>query len=165
MTNDKYIELPLKFENLANEAILNLLWTSNLVKRNGKKFFQNYLSSDAQFNVLAILYDSKENLSQKDLSNKLMVDKSNITGLLDRLEKSNFIARIPVAVDRRKYHIVLTEEGKNIVEKIDPVYKSTIDNLTKDFTKKELRQFIELNKKIRIGLSKLDFEFNSDKKI
>ena len=49
--------------------------------------------------------------------------RSNVTGLVDRLEKRGLLARHDVAADRRAYRVVLTESGEQVLREILPLYE------------------------------------------
>jgi len=65
-------------------------------------------------------------LSSADLSRKLFVTPSNITGIIDRLEKKKIVERIRKKEDRRVYLISLTEKGKKIGEFLPDPYEQKI---------------------------------------
>lgn len=155
LNNREAVDLPVEFKFKNHEAVMSVLWTASVLKKNSKHIFSNHLASDAQFNILSLLRDSEDELSQNDLSRLLLVDKSNITGLIDRLERMKFIKRMKVDGDRRKYHIALTEEGKKVVDELDQMYMDKIHTVTKDFNEKEFQQLIDLTRKLRIGLTKI----------
>jgi DNA-binding MarR family transcriptional regulator len=49
-------------------------------------------------------------LSQQELSEQLIVTKSNVVGLIDRLESSGYVKRMSHPSDRRFNQIVLTQK-------------------------------------------------------
>jgi DNA-binding MarR family transcriptional regulator len=51
-------------------------------------------------------------LPMSELANRLGCDSSNVTGLVDRLEAGKLVARQPSFDDRRVKHVVLTEAGQ-----------------------------------------------------
>jgi DNA-binding MarR family transcriptional regulator len=53
-----------------------------------------------------------------ELATMLACDNSNVTGLVDRLEARGFVARRPYAQDRRVKHIVLTDQGAEVRDRI-----------------------------------------------
>ncbi len=64
------------------------------------------------------------------LSRKLYVTPSNITGVIDRLEKKKLVQRVRSKEDRRVYLISLTDKGKEIAESLpDPLEKKIWKNL------------------------------------
>ncbi|MFO7752949.1 MAG: MarR family transcriptional regulator [Desulfobacteraceae bacterium] len=71
-------------------------------------------------------------LSSAELSRKLYVTPSNITGVIDRLEKKGLVERIRAKEDRRVNLISLTEKGKEIGRSLpDPFEKKIRHNFTK----------------------------------
>lgn len=53
-----------------------------------------------------------------EYSKKVSISKGSFTSVADSLEKNRLIERVPVSYDRRKYALILTQEGKNIAEQI-----------------------------------------------
>ena len=53
-----------------------------------------------------------------EASRKLHISKPAVTNLVDRLEKSNYLARIPHPNDRRVYLLKLLPKGIRIVRKV-----------------------------------------------
>lgn len=69
-------------------------------------------------------------LSSADLSRKLFVTPSNITGVIDRLEKKGLVARMRKEGDRRVSLITLTETGAELSKSLpDPIEKRFISQL------------------------------------
>jgi MarR family transcriptional regulator, lower aerobic nicotinate degradation pathway regulator len=62
-----------------------------------------------QLRVLAILRDREPTMAQ--LAEHLGLDRSTISGLVDRAEKRGLVRRVAHAQDRRSSHVVLTEAG------------------------------------------------------
>jgi len=82
-------------------ALLELLRTADTVWNASRVFFERWDLSPSQFNVLNLLHANPAGLSQTDLSRQLIMHRSNLTGLVDRLEKRGLVARREVAADRR----------------------------------------------------------------
>lgn len=69
-------------------------------------------------------------LSSADLSRKLFVTPSNITGVIDRLEKKGLVERMRKEGDRRVSLITLTETGAELSKSLpDPIEKRFISQL------------------------------------
>jgi DNA-binding MarR family transcriptional regulator len=145
-------DLPSKFQLKSLEALMGLWWTSLMLKKTSSRLFQDYLASDAQFNIMKLLKDASEPLTQNDLSKMLLVDKSNVTGLIDRLEKQNYIRRNKVEGDRRSYHITLTEEGQALINKLDRMYLKKVAQIMSEFEPDDYETLIRLTRKIRNGV-------------
>jgi DNA-binding MarR family transcriptional regulator len=69
-------------------------------------------------------------MSSADLSRLMYVTPSNMTGIIDRLEKKDLIERVRKEGDRRVALITLTASGKTMSERIpDPIEQKIISEL------------------------------------
>jgi DNA-binding MarR family transcriptional regulator len=69
-------------------------------------------------------------MSSADLSRLMYVTPSNMTGIIDRLEKKSLIERMRKEGDRRVTLIMLTGTGKELGEGLpDPIEKKFINQL------------------------------------
>lgn len=102
--------------------LLQLLRTADTIWNASRLFFDRWDISPSQFNVLNLLHLCPEGLSQTELSRELIMNRSNVTGLIDRLEKRDLVKRKEVASDRRAYRVVLTTAGLKLIREILPHY-------------------------------------------
>src|SRR5258708_2122717 len=103
-------------------ALLQVLRTSEALWNASRVFFERWQISPSQFNLLNIVRSHPEGLTQIELSRELMVHRSNVTGLIDRLEKRGLVCRKENPADRRAWRVVLTPEGAQLLEAILPYY-------------------------------------------
>jgi MarR family 2-MHQ and catechol resistance regulon transcriptional repressor len=103
-------------------TLMELLRTADTVWNASRVFFERWDLSPSQFNVLNLLHLNPGGLSQTDLSRQLIMHRSNLTGLVDRLEKRGLVARREVAADRRAYSVVLTASGAMLLRDVLPRY-------------------------------------------
>jgi DNA-binding MarR family transcriptional regulator len=66
-----------------------------------------------------LLRQVDEPLPMGEAAGQLHCDPSNVTGLVDRLEKRGLIERVPSPSDRRVRHLVLTDEGRHVKQRLD----------------------------------------------
>lgn len=104
------------------QALLRLLRAADTIWSASQSFFERWDLGPSQFNVLNLLRLYPEGLSQTDLSRCLVMHRSNLTGLVDRLEKRSLVRRQDAASDRRAYRVVLTPAGLRLLGKILPGY-------------------------------------------
>lgn len=113
-----------------HEALLNVIRTAAMLQKLSDRFFSQFGVTDAQFNLLVILKDSgAEGLSQQELSQHLIVTKSNVVGLVDRLERAGYLKREANSTDRRRNRIVLTREGQELVGRVEKIYLEEVDRM------------------------------------
>jgi DNA-binding MarR family transcriptional regulator len=113
---------PAGINSLRYNTLLQLLRTADSILDASRIFFAPWDLSPSQFNVLNLLYGRPEGLSQTDVGRQLIVHRSNVTGLVDRLEKRGLVKRRELAKDRRVYQVVLTAEGSRVMEEVLPLY-------------------------------------------
>ena len=104
------------------QALLQLLRTAEALWNASRTFFARWDVSPSQFNLLNLLTDHPDGRSQTDLSRELITHRSNVTGLVDRLEQRGLVARRDVDTDRRAYRVVLTPAGTALLRQILPHY-------------------------------------------
>ena len=93
------------------------------------KMSRQYGLTGPQSSVLRTLIKEGP-LSSASLSRRLYVTPSNITGIIDRLEKKGLVERIRKKEDRRIALITLTEEGTDLSNSLpDPIEKKLIYEL------------------------------------
>lgn len=73
-----------------------------------------------QLGVLEILSFYGE-MNMTELSQLLLKQNANITRIVDKLEKKEFVIRQPVIGDRRAYLLKITEAGKLVLDKVLPI--------------------------------------------
>ncbi len=104
------------------QALLQLLRTAETLWNASRLFFTRWDLSPSQFNVLNLLYDQSDGSTQIELSRSLIMHRSNVTGLVDRLEARGLVQRRDSARDRRAYRVVLTAAGRKLIQQILPHY-------------------------------------------
>jgi DNA-binding MarR family transcriptional regulator len=68
-------------------------------------------------------------LRMHELARRVVLSRSNLTRLADRLEGAGLIAREDTPHDRRGYHCVITRAGLATRKKMWPVYRAEIERL------------------------------------
>jgi DNA-binding MarR family transcriptional regulator len=81
--------------------------------------------SPAQYNVLRILRGSLDGLTCGEIANRMITRDPDITRLLDRMEKRNLISRNRDDKDRRVVLTRITEEGLEILARLDQPIRDT----------------------------------------
>ena len=109
----------------------------------------------AQGRIMFVLW-RVDNISIHELSKRTLLSKSTLTSMLDRLEQTGFIKRVPSKKDRREILIQLTEKNKTLQEKYVDVSKNMTKIYYNDFTVEEMNNFENKLQKILDNLIKYD---------
>ena len=126
-----------------HEALIQLLRTAENVWNGSRVFFARWELSPSQFNILNVLVEVPEGRSQTELSRELLMHRSNVTGLVDRLERRGLVRRRDQPGDRRAYRVVLTPDGRRLVMQIRPHYYAAADQVWGGFPPKALPPLID----------------------
>ena len=79
------------------------------------------------YDVLIELYEAPERrLRMADLADKVVLSRSGLTRLVDRLEKEKYLYRELDPEDRRGFYAVLTDEGANVMRQAWTTYAQGI---------------------------------------
>lgn len=81
------------------------------------------------YDVLWALEQADGRLRMHALARRVVLSRSNLTRLADRLEQAGLIAREDSAEDGRGYDLVLTKAGRAMRKKMWPVYEAQIESL------------------------------------
>lgn len=75
------------------------------------------------YDVLAALREAPEGrLRQVELAEQVLLSNSGLSRLLDRIEGKGLVSRSSCPGDRRSFHVLLTDEGRELLERMWPVY-------------------------------------------
>jgi DNA-binding MarR family transcriptional regulator len=83
--------------------------------------------SIAATRLLGVLRDREPTM--QELARLLDLDKSSVTGLVDRAERRGLVARAPSAADRRAVRVRLTDEGLALVSAAAEVFAADVTAL------------------------------------
>lgn len=107
--------------------------------------------SPSQFAVLLLL-DGEAGWRLTDLSERLLVDKSTITRIVDRLESAGLVRREADPDDRRVQRVVLTGQGQETRDRARAAHERSIERRMGALDSDEQRQLLALLTRLRDGL-------------
>ena len=101
----------------------------------------------SQFAVLEALYHLGH-MTQGEISMKVLKSGSNMTTVIDNLERDGLVRRERDAKDRRVIHVHLTEAGTGVIEAVLPGHVSALVEEFKVLSASEQQALGELCKKL-----------------
>jgi DNA-binding MarR family transcriptional regulator len=101
----------------------------------------------AQGRILFALWQ-KDGISIQELAKKTSLEKSTLTSMLDRLEDTGHLVRVPSKEDRRKIIVRLTEKDKTLQNAYMQLSKEMTELFYKGFKVKEMDDFEAFLKRI-----------------
>ena len=147
-----YSEFP-ETETREQQALMGVWHVGQLLKIQARRFFREYLSSEMQFNIMLLLKHADHPMNQQELSEKLLVDKSNLTGVAGRMEAAGLLIRRVDPLDSRAYQLELTSRGRKILEHVEMPYRAEVKKVMADFSPAELSMLIRFMERMRKTLN------------
>ena len=101
-----------------------------------------------QFALLAFLW-KKDEQSQIQLGKAMEMDRTTISGIIDRLAKQGLVSRMPHPEDRRVFMINLTDAGKNLEASVSGLSVTANAQVAANLSEQEQAILVDLLKKMR----------------
>jgi DNA-binding MarR family transcriptional regulator len=144
---------------LANRLFFRLYQNSNLLHKIGTRALADVGATTQQWAVLGALATPSvigAGLTVKDLIERLLLSRQNLTAVIDRLVERDWVDRTRDADDGRSRRICLTPEGKKIWAamhgNIDAFYSAALV----DFDDAERVEFCRLLNKLKGSFSRME---------
>jgi DNA-binding MarR family transcriptional regulator len=80
-----------------------------------------------QTRLLGVLRDRRPTM--QELAKHLGLDKSSVTGLVDRAERRGLVARVPSPTDRRSSLVELTEPARELASQVATAFEADVTAL------------------------------------
>ena len=104
----------------------------------------------AQFGTLEMIYHLGP-MNQKDIGQKLLMSKSNMVTIIDKLEKKGLVQRQRSTEDRRCIFVHLTNLGRNRIETLLPIHVAAITKEMNYITPEEQKELGRICRKLGLG--------------
>jgi DNA-binding MarR family transcriptional regulator len=95
-----------------------------------------------QTRLLGILRDREPTM--QELARLLGLDKSSVTGLVDRAERRGLVQRVQALDDRRAVRVRLTAAGRRIVDTVASGFSTDIGSVTASLSARDTKQLSRL---------------------
>jgi DNA-binding MarR family transcriptional regulator len=131
-------------------AYLNLLRTASVLSEDVSEALKARGLTPTQYNVLRILRGAgSAGLSCSEVGERMVTRDSDITRLVDRMEKMGFVARERSTEDRRVVTTRITKEGTRLVSELDEPIRELHRRQLQHMEPAELDTLVSLLEKAR----------------
>jgi len=137
------------FDSPHQEAVLNVLRTSDQFQNRFGRFFRQYQLTSSQYNVLRILRGEGKPLPCLEIASRMIQVVPAITGLIDRLEHQGLVLRQRSPDDRRVIYVELTDKARQCLDQMEEPIKELHTQMVSNLSKAELKELSRLLEKVR----------------
>jgi len=126
--------------NIFEGAIYGLAGAYSLLEKTIASYLRPFKLTPAKFNAMMIIkHQGKDKgISQIEIGRKLIVTASNMTHLIDKLEREGYIERLSLKGDRRVNLIKISKAGSDLLDKVWPGYHKKISAISNLLPKEDL---------------------------
>ena len=133
------------FSSVEEEALLNIMRTSDLLHRAFHRKARDWGVTSTQYNVLRILRGAQPlGLTCAAIGSRMITAEPDITRLLGRLKRLKLIRQQRDRHDRRVVWTQISEAGLELLKQMDPVIEKAPLELLGHLSKTELTEMIRL---------------------
>jgi DNA-binding MarR family transcriptional regulator len=144
------------FDLPEEEAILNIARTADRLGICFARLFREHTLTPSQYNVLRILRGEGKPLPILEIADRMIAAVPGITGLIDRLEAMDLVARERSTEDRRVIYVAITPKALDLLAKLDQPVEALHKRLVGHLSLAELKELIRLLEKARQQVPKAD---------
>ncbi len=120
--------------------------TKAIQERIRREMINNKLNI-TEFSVLEVLYlQGKQTIQQ--IGNSILISSGSMTYVIDKLEHKGLLNRNACPDDRRVIHVILTEDGIGLMQKIMPNHRDLVNYMFGSLTDNESEAMVKLLKKV-----------------
>ncbi len=144
------------FSSLEEEALLNVMRTSDCLHRIFQRETREWGITSTQYNVLRILRGAgPRGLTCAAIGSRMITAEPDITRLLTRLKALKLIRQHKDRNDRRQVWTQISEAGLELLKSMDPVIDHMPRQLLGHMNQSDLAEFIRLLELARKGVEAL----------
>ena len=136
----------------ATECVLNAVRLGDLCMAAVGAVWRDHDISASAGNVLMILVGADEPLSPHVVSERMLVTRGAVTGLLDALEKRGYARRSPHPHDRRMLLAEATPAGRQLARDVQPRIANLEVEWLECLSAEEQETFVGLSGKLQASL-------------
>ena len=141
-------------EVLALDTLIKLNRSANAVQARLAPLLQkDFGLTESQFGILEALYHLGP-LNQGELCRKILRSGSNVTTVVDNLERDGLVRRVRDETDRRVQVVHVTEQGRTLLERSLPQHIGRVVALLSALDPDEQRELGRLCRKLGLAASK-----------
>ena len=119
-----------------------------------KPVCERYALALIEATIISFLYNNPGRDTAADIVEYRMLSKGNVSQAVESLIQKGLLQRCQDTRDRRRIHLSLTRKARPITDEIERVRQIFQDQIFRDFSEEEERQFARYNERIAENIKK-----------
>ena len=119
-------------DRVNEEVIYNIARAYSILETTISRVLSPFGLSPGKFNIMLMVRHAggEKGIAQNEISRLVLVTTSNMTRMIDKLEKDRYVQRLPQKMDRRVNLIKITKKGSDLLDKVWPHYIKEVNRIT-----------------------------------
>lgn len=124
------------------ESLYSMALIYNICNSRLSAFLKPYNLNPGKLNILVAIrfHGGQEGVSQVEISKHLIVSPSNMTKMVDKLQKEGMVNRESLPGDRRVNIVKVTPKAEKFLDQLWAEYQKIMDGFMDDFSKEDKKQ-------------------------
>lgn len=139
------------------DVAMHLRWTYHRITQLMRETIDEYGLTFRLLHIL-MLVDKNPHASQKELADSMKLTQGAVSGSIKRLIQLNMLEQVPLESDMRYNRLIVTENGKKIVDNYKEHVHRRYDAMFLGFDDNELKKFNIYLSKINKNLDQMNKE-------
>jgi DNA-binding MarR family transcriptional regulator len=148
MSINQDIKQQRQFRNEHHKATVNILFSSNWLMENIKKFLSNEDITPQQYNILRILRGNGKPLSTLQIRERMLDKMSDTSRIVDRLLKKGLVEKKTSQSDKRLVDVTISTKGLEVLDRLDKS-NASLDGILFNLSHDEAKTLNQLLDKMR----------------
>lgn len=137
------------FLDANGDLVTTLLHAANFVRQRLVEFLERFELTEGRYLTLEVLSRAgTRGLSQSDVADYLVQSESNVSSLVDRLQRDGLVDRSWSVTDRRKRVLLLTEAGQQLIDRVSVARSRWEESLLSKVSPQERSSLLESLRRI-----------------
>ncbi|MDO5147284.1 MAG: MarR family transcriptional regulator [Eubacteriales bacterium] len=141
--------------NQAIDFLLNMRRIIKLQESMLKEICQKYSLTLTEATVVNFLHNNPGKDTAADIVDLRMLQKGNVSQAVDSLVKKGLLQRKQDEEDRRRIHLFLTEDTKEMIESLDDLWRQFETEMMTGITEEERQIFHRVNGKMKENMQEM----------
>ncbi len=144
----KVLEIP--YPDISGTTLMLFSQTCRLLSKYMESYFNKYAPvSYSKFLALKMIQSKNGVINPKELAELTQTEMHSVTTLVARMKRDGLVSTERNEIDRRSTNIILTDKGRQALEKSMPVARGIIAKIMASMSENDSHQLIQLADIIR----------------
>lgn len=138
----------MKFETPTNTVLYSIEETIKAYRRLSQQNISSIVPEITVDQALILIIIDREDKTQSEIADLVFKDYASMTRIIKLMLNKNYLTKTIDNADKRKAELKITQSGKEIIEKLNPVIKKNRAIALNTLSEQEIEQLFKILNKI-----------------